>query len=107
MCLLPPQHGQPVCFRPVQALHAATVCEFICLSVLLCLEGLISFMSPISAESYNLSASFSAAFPEAGGEGMEWMKKFHVGLSVPRCFTICTIVQLLVSMFVPINYRGS
>ena len=71
------------CAGPV---HAAKVCESICGSALLCLEGLISLLSslPLALTIFVLLLLQSSLIPE--GENL--METSHLGLSVPRSLTL-------------------
>lgn len=73
------------------AVHAASLCEYIYESVLLYLENTVSLISPISSYSYVLSVFSSMYIPETS----------HLGLSVPRSLSPCMLTNC-VSVFVPI-----
>jgi hypothetical protein len=68
--LLPSQGWDPVGLDlSVQDLCFLRLCQSLCAS-LLSLEGLLSFMLPISPSSYNLSSSSSTGFPEPRGRAL-------------------------------------
>ena len=69
------------CAGPV---HAAKVCESICGSALLCLEGLISLLSSFASGSYNLCASFPAGFSDLQGGEFDGDIPFRIECSRPH-----------------------
>lgn len=66
------------------------LCEFIWLSVLFCLEGLVSLVSSIPFGSYNLSASSSEYLPENWWEGFDEGFSLRTELSKVS-LTLCTL----------------
>lgn len=71
------------------------LCNFMCASILLHLEGFVSFMSSILFGSFNLSSSSSSGrFPDP--EKKNLMKNSHLGLKVPRSLTLCIRVDLCI-----------
>lgn len=64
-----------ICADPV---HAASLCKFICISVLLCLDGLVSLVSLIPTSSWNLSASCSFL----NHKGRDLVETYHSRLNV-------------------------
>jgi hypothetical protein len=98
-CRQPVSYGWGLCPLPISELdllaqncagpvHAATVCESICGSALLCLEGLISLLSSFYFGTYHLCASSPAEFPDPQG----LMETSHLGLSVPRSLTLHIVI---------------
>lgn len=65
------------------------VCEFICTSVLFCLEDTASFKLSTTSDSY----SFSASFPHRTQilEDCCLMVTSHLGMSIQKYLTLCTL----------------
>ena len=81
------------CAGPV---HAAKVCESICGSALLCLEGLISLLSSFYSGTYHLCASSPAEFPDPRGGEFDGDIPFRIECSKVSHSAHC---QLWVSMY--------
>lgn len=64
-------------------------CEFIFVSVLLCLDNTISLELSITPGSYNVPTSFFIKVSEPLGQefGM------HIGQSAPKSFTLCSLTM--------------
>jgi hypothetical protein len=81
--------------RPYMCCH--NLCEFICVSVLLCLEDTISFLFITIYESYMLSVSFSTHIPEPSVEGFDEDIPFFTVHS--KVFHSVCIIQLGVFIY--------
>lgn len=69
--------------------HAASLYEFKCVSVLRRLEGLVSLVSSIASDSYTFYATASARFQALKGKCLTDI--FSLGLPVPRSLTLGTL----------------
>lgn len=66
--------------------HAGSLYEFKCVSVLRRLEGLVSLVSSIASDSYTFYATASARFQALKGKCLTDI--FSLGLPVPRSLTL-------------------
>lgn len=64
-------------------------CELICISGLLCLEGLVSLLPSIPPGSYKLSAFSSTRFQNP--EGRDLIVTAPLALNVPRSLVLCSL----------------
>ena len=73
---------KPYFFKPPHPVNTASLCEFICVSVLLCLEFTVFLVSFIHTSTENLFHSFYPLFQNSlSTEGKGSMKTPHLGLS--------------------------
>lgn len=73
-------------------MHAATVSVSLYVSVVLCLESIISLVSSILTDSYNLSASCSAGFSEPKGRKFIGDSSFRIECSKTSLSVHCSFV---------------
>lgn len=73
----------------MQALRAASLFKFICVSVLLSLEDLVYLVSSIPSVSYTPLPPLPQG--SLGTEGRDLMEASHLGQSVERSFTLNTL----------------